>query len=76
MKNSDKLPTSNKAKGKIKKMSIIQCNKDCTKCKYLSGRIDNKGYPFGYECLKYVDSVFREKFGDTKEFHTNMEIFA
>ncbi len=29
------------------------CNKDCRKCKNLNGRVDNKGYPFAYECLKH-----------------------
>lgn len=49
-------------------MSIIECNKDCNKCRHLSGRTDNKGYPFGYECMKYSDSVFKEIFRDTKLF--------
>lgn len=47
---------------------MIECNKDCTKCKHLSSKTDDKGYPYGYECLKYGDSVFRGQFGDTKEF--------
>lgn len=49
-------------------MSIVECNKDCTKCKHLSGRTDDKGYPYGYECAKYGDSVFSENFRDSKEF--------
>lgn len=52
---------------------MSECNKDCTKCKHLSGRTDGKGYPFGYECLKYGDSVFKEKFGDTKIFYAERE---
>ena len=44
------------------------CNKDCKKCKQLNIKVDDKGYPWGYECLKYGDSVFREHFQDTKEF--------
>lgn len=28
---------------------MTECNKDCTNCKYLSGRTDNKDYPYGYE---------------------------
>ena len=36
--------------------------------KKLNIKVDNKGYPWGYECLKYGDSVFREHFQDTKEF--------
>lgn len=34
------------------------CNRNCQTCKNLNGRTDDKGYPFGYECLKYGDSVF------------------
>ncbi len=48
---------------------MIQCNKDCNKCKYLNGRVDEKGYPYGYDCLKYGDSVFQSDFEDTKEFN-------
>lgn len=44
------------------------CNKDCNTCKQLNIRVDNLGYPWGYECLKYNDSVFLDKFKDTKEF--------
>ena len=40
---------------------MIECSRDCKKC-------NNLGYPWDYECLKYGDSVFREKFQDTKEF--------
>jgi hypothetical protein len=51
-------------------MEVIKmvCNKDCEKCKQLNIKVDDKGYPWGYECLKYGDSVFREHFQDTKEF--------
>lgn len=47
---------------------MITCNKDCGKCKQLNIKTDGKGYPWGYECLKYGDSVLEEHFGDTKEF--------
>lgn len=47
---------------------MITCNRDCEKCKQLNVKVDDKGYPWGYECLKYGDSVFLEKFRDTKEF--------
>lgn len=47
---------------------MIKCNKDCKKCKNLGARTDDNGYPFGYECLKYGDSVLKEKFEDTKYF--------
>lgn len=56
-------------------MILIECNKDCSKCKQLNGRTDDKGYSFGYECMKYGDSVFAEQFGDTKVFKTE-EDFA
>lgn len=49
---------------------LVECNKDCSKCKQLNGRTDDKGHPFGYECMKYEDSVFMEHFGDTKVFKT------
>lgn len=47
---------------------MTKCNKDCAKCNHLNVRTDNLGYPWAYECLKYEDSVFYEKFKDTKEF--------
>lgn len=49
---------------------MVECNKDCSKCKQLNGRTDGKGYPFGYDCMKYDDSVFEEQFRDTKVFKT------
>lgn len=49
---------------------MIECNKDCNICRHLSGRTDIRGYPFGYECMRYGDSVFKEKFRDTKIFQT------
>ena len=43
---------------KIKTMKPVKCNKDCRKCnKYDSARIDDKGYLFGYECLKYNETI-------------------
>lgn len=47
---------------------MIECNKDCSKCKQLNSRTDDKGYPFGYECMKYGDSVLEGQFRDTKVF--------
>lgn len=47
---------------------MIECSRDCKKCKQLNVKVDNLGYPWDYECLKYGDSIFREKFQDTKEF--------
>lgn len=49
---------------------LVQCSKNCENCKYLSGRTDNKGYPFGYECMRYGDSVFKEQFKGVKVFKT------
>lgn len=49
---------------------MIKCNKDCNKCNHLNIRTDNKGYPFGYECMKFGDSVFMSDFTSTKEFKT------
>lgn len=47
---------------------IKVCNKDCSKCSSLNTKIDSKGYPWGYDCLKYGDSVLQEDFSDTKVF--------
>ena len=47
---------------------MIICNRDCEKCKQLNVKVDKQGYPWGYEWLKYGDSVFQKKFKDTKEF--------
>lgn len=52
-------------------MKTVECNKNCNECKQLNIKVDEKGYPWGYECLKYGDSVFREKFSDTKQFINN-----
>ena len=50
---------------------MITCNKDCKECKSLNIKADNKGYPWGYECLKYGDSVCKEHFRDGKDFLTD-----
>ncbi len=47
---------------------MISCNRNCEKCRQLNIRTDDKGYPFGYDCLKYGDSIFREQFQSTKVF--------
>lgn len=44
------------------------CNRDCKKCSQLNAKTDPLGYPWGYECLKYKDSVRYEDFESTKEF--------
>lgn len=44
------------------------CNKDCSKCSSLNTKTDSKGYPWGYNCLKYGDSVLQEDFSNTKFF--------
>lgn len=46
----------------------IICNRNCLKCSSLNVKTDNKGYPWGYECMKYGDSVFQTEFQSTKEF--------
>ena len=54
-------------------MESVKCNKDCRKCKkYGSVRTDDKGYPFGYECLKHNEMidlklVNKEKLFEVKE---------
>lgn len=47
---------------------IAVCKIDCKQCKYLNARTDDKGYPYGYECLKYEDSVFEDEFTNSKIF--------
>lgn len=47
---------------------IVVCDNDCKQCKYLSGRTDDKGYPYGYECMKYGDNVFEDEFTNSKIF--------
>lgn len=49
---------------------MVQCNRNCNKCKHLNVRVDDKEYPYGYDCMKYGDSVFQSDFEDTKEFKT------
>lgn len=49
-------------------LNIIECNKDCNKCKQLNVKTDDKGYPWGFECMKYGDSVFMNEFENTKTF--------
>ena len=44
------------------------CSKNCNDCKKLNTKTDKNGYPFGYECLKYGDTVFKKDFKSTKTF--------
>lgn len=44
------------------------CNRDCSKCKYLKTKTDSKGYPWGYDCMKYGNSVLEKDFSNTKFF--------
>ena len=46
----------------------VTCNKDCSKCKQLSGRTEKNGQPWGYECLKYNNTVESTQFQSTKTF--------
>ena len=48
----------------------MECSRDCTKCRSLNTLTDDKDYPWGYECMKYGDTVQREDFRSTKEFAT------
>lgn len=47
---------------------IAVCNNDCKQCKHLNVRTDGKGYPYGYECMKYGDNVFEDEFTNSKIF--------
>lgn len=42
---------------------MIKCDKE------LNTRVDDKGYPYGFKCMKYGDSVNRDDFYSTKEFN-------
>ena len=44
------------------------CNRDCSKCNFLNTKTDSKGYPWGYDCMKYGDSVLEKDFSNTKVF--------
>lgn len=46
----------------------ITCNRDCEKCRNLSGRAEKNGQPWGYECLKHDDTVEKSQFHSTKTF--------
>ena len=45
-----------------------RCYKDCKKCKQSSVRVDDKGYLFGYECMKYDEYIDLACSNDTKDF--------
>ena len=53
---------------KLPKMKT--CNKGCETCKNLNTRVDAQGYPFGYECLKFGNTVEKSEFLSTKTFNT------
>ena len=57
----------------LKLAYLTRCNRDCNKCKHLNIRTDDKGYPYGYDCLKHNDSVFQPKFRNTKKFKTETD---
>lgn len=44
------------------------CRKNCNKCKKSSFRVDNLGYPFGIECLKYKDALSLQQIHQEKKF--------
>lgn len=46
----------------------MKCSKNCGECNRLNIRTDDKGYPFGYEYMKYGESVHPDLFESTKEF--------
>lgn len=48
--------------------NLLICNKMCDTCKHLNTKVDSKGYPWGYDCLKYHDSVFYDSFHNSKYF--------
>lgn len=54
---------------------MTRCNRNCKKCKQLNIRVDDKGYPYGYECMRYGDSVFQHEFENTKEFKTEDDYY-
>lgn len=48
--------------------NTVICNRDCEKCRSLNGRAEKNGQPWGYECLKYGDTVEKSQFQSTKTF--------
>lgn len=49
-------------------MKIVQCNRDCSSCQQLNTKTDKNDIPWGYDCLKYGDSIFNTEFTSTKQF--------
>lgn len=48
--------------------AVVYCKRDCLTCKNLNTRVDDKGYPFAYECIKYDGSAFKHEFKSKKGF--------
>lgn len=46
----------------------IVCNRNCEKCRSLNGRAEKNGQPWGYECLKYGDTIEADQLHSTKTF--------
>lgn len=46
----------------------IVCGRDCEKCKSLNGRAEKNGQPWGYECMKYGDTIDKDQLHSTKTF--------
>lgn len=46
----------------------VICNRDCGRCRSLNGRAEKNGQPWGYECLKYGDTIEKEQLHSTKTF--------
>lgn len=47
---------------------IVTCNRNCEKCRSLNGRAEKNGQPWGYECMKYGNTVERSELHSTKTF--------
>jgi hypothetical protein len=44
------------------------------KCKKASARVDDKGYPFGIECLKYNDCIDIQQAKKEKQFEQTLHL--
>lgn len=54
--------------GKIKEIQKSRKECKCEKCRSLNGRAEKNGQPWGYECMKYGDTVERSELHSTKTF--------
>lgn len=47
---------------------VVTCSRNCEQCRSLNGRAEKNGQPWGYECMKYGDTVEKSELHSTKTF--------